>query len=432
MRYEFDEKGGCSRIRAAALVGILAMAFNVEAAPPASPAVDAVKAELEALKREVEALRAQVSGQGAQAASKKEVAALQKEVSEVREATLRPPYEWDKSTSFHFGGYAAVGYSSQRTGGRSFDQAVFVPGFHFNYRDIAFAEAKLETAVAPDGETETKVESANLNLFLGDYAVLTAGKFLSPLGQFQQNYHAPWINKMASRPVGFGEEASGAPLASVGAQIRGGFPLGQSLKANYAVFVANAPALRTNGGGDEIELITNEPGTSAPSNKKIWGGRFSIFPLPSLELGLSAAAGKTALEGGGAVGAVRSYRAAGGDFAWQYGKDFDLRGEYLRQRIGDGTEDPGGPFALVSSSGATWTARYIQAAYKIMPKWEGVFRWSRFDAPHGDQWQRQKALGLNYWYASNVVGKITYEFNNGKSGELTDKDRLLLQLTYGF
>lgn len=33
MRYEFDEKGGCSRIRAAALVGILAMAFNVEAAP---------------------------------------------------------------------------------------------------------------------------------------------------------------------------------------------------------------------------------------------------------------------------------------------------------------------------------------------------------------------------------------------------------------
>lgn len=81
MRYEFDEKGGCSRIRAAALVGILAMAFNVEAAPPASPAVDAVKAELEALKREVEALRAQVSGQGAQAASKKEVAALQKEVS---------------------------------------------------------------------------------------------------------------------------------------------------------------------------------------------------------------------------------------------------------------------------------------------------------------------------------------------------------------
>lgn len=54
MRYDFDEKGGGSRIRAAALAGFLAMAFNVEAAPPASPGVDAVKAELEALKREVE------------------------------------------------------------------------------------------------------------------------------------------------------------------------------------------------------------------------------------------------------------------------------------------------------------------------------------------------------------------------------------------
>jgi hypothetical protein len=392
----------------------------------------ALKEEIDALRRELSELRAQVKGQQEQGATKQDVDTLKQAVTDVREASIRPPYEWDKSTSFHFGGYGAVGYSSQKTGGRGFDQAVFVPGFHFNYRDIAFVEGKLETAVAPDGTTETSLESANLNLFLGDYAVLTAGKFLSPLGQFQQNYHAAWINKLASRPVGFGEEVAGAPLNNVGAQVRGGFPMGQSLKANYAVFVANAPALRLNGGGDEIELISNSAATSAPNNKKIYGGRFSLFPLPLLELGLSAATGKTALENGGIVGAERTYRAAGYDFAWQYGKSFDLRGEYLRQRIGDGSEDAGGPFSLVSSSGATWAARYVQTSYKFTPKWEGVLRLGRFDAPHGDQWQKQTGLGLNYWYASNVVGKITYEFNKGKTGELTDKDRLLLQLTYGF
>lgn len=377
-------------------------------------------------------LPAAAMAQDATSAMKAEIEALRKEVQDVKEASARPPYEWDKSTSFHLGGYAAVGYSSQKTGGRSFDQAVFVPGFHFNYRDIVFAEAKFETAVAPNGETETKLESANLNFFLGNYAALVVGKYLSPLGQFQQNYHAPWINKLASRPVGFGEEVSGAPLASVGAQVRGGFPLGMGMKANYAVFVANAPALRPNGAGDEIELITNEPGTSAPNDLMIYGGRASLFPLPTLEIGVSAATGKTALEDAGAVGAERSYQASGFDFTWQFGKNFDLRGEYLRQRVGSGDEDPAGPFAAVASTGATWTARYIQGAYKFLPKWEGVVRWGEFEAPHSDQRQEQTAVGLNYWWASNVIGKITYEWNSGDTGQLTDENRLLLQATYGF
>jgi hypothetical protein len=389
----------------------------------------ALKAEIDALRRELSELRAQVKGQQEQGATKQDVATLKQAVTDVREASIRPPYEWDKSTSFHFGGYGAVGYSSQKTGGRGFDRAVFVPGFHFNYRDIAFAEAKIETAIAPNGETETKLESANLNLFLGDYAVLTAGKFLSPLGQFQQNYHAPWINKLASRPVGFGEEATGAPLANVGAQIRGGFPVG-AFKANYALFVVNAPRLVADGG--DIELLTNDSGTSAPNNKKIWGGRASFFPMPALEIGVSGATGKTAVQlDGGAVGLSRTYRASGVDFAWQVGKQWDFRGEYIRQSVGSavGDEIEGTP---IDNDGQTWKARYLQAAYKFTPKWEGVTRYSKFDSVEGSQWQKQWALGLNYWYASNVVGKVSYEFNKGRLNRDTDDNRLLLQLTYGF
>lgn len=419
------DRGAMIRVAVCSL-GVLA------ASPGAALAADdtkALKAELETLKKEVEALRSLMKGQTERAASKEDVATLKQAVSDVREASLRPPYEWDKSTSFHLGGYAAVGYSSQKTGGRGFDQAAFVPGFHFNYRDIAFVEAKLETAVAPNGETEVGVESANVNLFLGDYAVLTAGKFLSPLGQFQQNYHAPWINKLASRPVGFGEEASGAPLANVGAQVRGGFPLG-AYKANYAVFVANAPRAVVDGG--DIELITNESGTSAPNNKKIWGGRVSFFPLPSMEIGVSGATGKTAVQlDDGDTGLSRTYRASGLDFAWQLGKQWDFRGEYLRQSLGSAAGDDieGTP---IDNDGQTWKARYVQAAYKFLPKWEGVARYGKFDSVEGSQYQKQTALGLNYWYAPNVVGKVSYEFNKGRPNRDTDDNRLLLQLTYGF
>jgi hypothetical protein len=358
---------------------------------------------------------------------------LKEDVASLRDAAVRAPYEWDKGTSFHFGGYAAAGYSSQKSGGRSFDQAVFVPGFHFNYRDLIFAEAKFETSVAPDGGTETKIESANLNVFLGDHAALVVGKFLSPLGQFQQNYHAPWINKLASRPAGFGEEASGAPLANVGAQVRGGFPLAAGTKANYALFVANAPRLIEE--DDEIELVTNDSGTRPPNNKKIFGGRVSFFPVPLFEIGVSGASGQTALQTDGEApeaGASRNYRAAGVDLAWQYGKDLDVRGEYLRQRIGAATEDPAGPFALVPSDGSEWSARYLQAAYKILPKWEAVYRYSKFSSAHASQYQRQDAFGINYWAASNVVGKFTYEVNDGQADRLTDQNRVLLQLTYGF
>lgn len=415
----------------------LACAFAATAVMPsmALAADDAasLKAELDALKKEFQELRLQMKGQTDGAASKADIATLKEQVTEAREASIRPPFLWDKNSSFHFGGYSAVGVSSQRTGNRSFDQAVFVPGFHFNYQDIAFAEAKFETAVAPSGETETKLESANLNLFLGDHAVLTVGKFLSPLGQFQQNYHAPWINKLASRPAGFGEEASGAPLANLGAQVRGGFGVGPGMKMNYAAFLANAPRLVVEDG--EIEMITNDTGTQSPNNKKIYGGRVSFFPMPSLEFGASAATGKTAVqefEGErGFAGVSRSYRATGVDFAWQFAKKFDLRGEYLRQRIGAGTETAE-EFAAIPSDGGLWSAGYVQAAYKFMPKWEGVYRYSKFNSPHGSQRQKQNALGVNYWYASNVVAKATYEFNDGVVGQLNDRNRLLLQLTYGF
>jgi len=57
----------------------------------------------------------------------------------------------------------------------------------------------------------------------------------------------------------------------------------------------------------------------------------------------------------------------GADFSYQWGT-LDLRGEYIRQRIGDQA-------ASVAPRGGAWKAWYLQAGYRFAPtKWEGVVR----------------------------------------------------------
>lgn len=41
-------------------------------------------------------------------------------------------------------------------------------------------------------------------------------------------------------------------------------------------------------------------------------------------------------------------------------------------------------------------------------------------------------MGLNYWFAPSIVGKVAYEFNHGLAGTANDSNQLLLQFAYGF
>jgi hypothetical protein len=82
---------------------------------------------------------------------------------------------------------------------------------------------------------------------------------------------------------------------------------------------------------------------------------------------------------------------------------------------------------------AKFQSWYGQAAYKLLPtKFEGVVRYTDFNAANTDRDQRQWALGVNYLFANNVIGKLAYEFNRGEKGEPTDANRFMLQFAYGF
>jgi hypothetical protein len=310
----------------------------------------------------------------------------------------------------------------------------FSPIFHFQYRDLVMLESELEIEVEDDGETKTALEYLTLDWFINDYMMLVAGKFLSPIGQFRQNLHPSWINKLASAPPGFGHDGA-APVSDIGFQLRGGFPIGE-VRTNYAVFVSNGPELKAEFEDGEFELdgVEAEGFGTDVDGEKVVGGRLGIIPIAGLEFGLSVASGKatvTSVEDGDSsvLGgeAARDYDVVGVDFNWQYNA-FNLRGEYVETEVG---RDAGSGTA--ASDGATFKTWYTQGVYRIdQSKFELVARYTDFDSPHGSQDQKQWAVGTNYLFTNSFIGKINYEFNDGLSGSAAEQDRFQLQLAYGF
>ncbi len=295
----------------------------------------------------------------------------------------------------------------------------------FQYRDLVLLDSELELEVAEDGETETNLEYASINVFVNDYLTVVGGKYLSPIGQFKQNLHPTWINKLASAPPGFGHDGA-APDADVGFQLRGGVPIGRQ-RFNYAAFVGNGPELEAEDG--ELHGVLTEGVARDEDGAKVWGTRLGYLPMPNLEFGVSGATGRTSVtqsdEEELGDDPRRDYTVLGADFAYQW-RQLDLRGEYVQQDVGDEQ-------GSIAPAGGTWKAWYAQAARKFARnRLEAVLRYGDISSPREAQEQKQWALGLNYLLSPSALVKVTYELNDNRDGTITDDDRWLIQLTYAY
>ena len=413
------------KLVAAMVMGIITT--NISTNVLAQTEFEELTQRLESMESEMQELRLQIEA----SASKEEIQRIEQKVAIASE--WRQP-----NTLIHMAGYADVGYSDAEAEDGSFTVGTFSPIFHFQYRDIVMLESELEVEIGADGETETKLEYLTVDWFLNDYMTLVGGKFLSPIGQFRQNLHPSWINKMASAPPGFGHDGA-APVSDVGFQLRGGVPIG-SIRTNYALYASNGPELKAEMEVEDGEIEFELDGVEAEGfgtdidGEKTYGGRLGVIPFAGLELGFSAATGSatvTSIEDGDSSllsgEGVRDYDVVGADFSWQF-QGLNLRGEFVKTKVG---ADNG--FGIAASEGAEWKTWYTQGAYRFdQSKWELVARYTDFDSPHSSQDQQQWAFGANYLITNNFIGKMTYEFNDGTSGSDADKNRLLLQLAYGF
>ena len=339
----------------------------------------------------------------------------------------------DTLSKLHMTGFSNVDFiagSGRKQDG--FTAAEFTPIFHFQFSDRVLFEGELEAETTADGGTEIGLGYANINLILNDYMALVAGKFLSPIGQFRQNIHPSWINKMPTAPVGFGHGGA-APLSDLGVQLRGGIPLSGSMRANYALFTSNGPTLVVDGATGELELETEAASSNADGNF-VYGGRVGFLPVPALELGLSGALGKVGV--GQEVSNLtagepdRDYTVLGADAVYNL-DTLQLRGEFIQQTVGS---EAGSTIADGAVTGELdFTAWYAQAAYRVPDtKWEGVARIGDLDTPNADANRSQWSVGVNYLFANNVIIKAAYTVDDYDYNAINDDESFNVQLAYGF
>ena len=403
-------------------------------------AFSASNAELEAqvkqLQRDLAEMKALMREITTSQVTKKEVAVMKKQVESVKKTQLE---EKNAASQVHLAGYAQFNYTAndrtyyedgvKKKKYNEFSNSTFSPIFHYQYKDLLMFESEMSMTINELGETDTEVEYMTADLLINDNMTFLVGKFLSPIGQFRQNIHPGWINKLPTAPSGFGHDQA-APIANVGAQLRGGFYLADT-QFNYATYVGNGPKLGGSHDGGGIAIEANGS-TSNDNNELTYGGRIGILPVDGLEIGLSAATGKAALTYFDTVENIerteknRDYDVLGADFVYNF-KKFQARGEYISQELGSLRTSE------VDPSSNKWSSWYVQGAYKFSPsKWESVLRYSDYDAPGNLVDQEQWSLGLNYLFANNIIGKIAYDFNDGTKNTLSDEDKITLQMTYGF
>lgn len=433
-----------------AIVGSLlllpAMAFAQETEPPDS-LNEALLKRLEQMELELKNLKSQLqqANETAETAVNKADEAVQTadaaENKAKAAANSKNSYNGPiPDTKWHLSGYAdtslVVTDSDEMVD--TFSSGKFNPAFHFQYKDLVIFESEAEISVDSEGETEFELEYSQFDILLHDNATLVVGKYLSPVGQFQERLHPSWINKSVNAPAGFGHDGI-QPATDVGAQIRGGVPIGKST-LTYVVAVGNGPRMGHEGG---IEL---EGFGGDDNGNKAVSGRLGFLPLPYFEAGASFLTAKVdGLEGIGMFEPTRAdFSLWGADAAYTRGP-WDVRFEYLngeRDSIFSAHEEGGEIESLPQLNMEAW---YAQIAYRlsgltdspVLQNFEPVFRYGEFNIDGNEELEEENAekrfnIGLNYWLAPSIVARGGIEWRNFQVPDKETETRFHLQFAYGF
>lgn len=323
--------------------------------------------------------------------------------------------------SFHVAGYGETGFSAsvQEGGGAAFQGVTFAPILLWRYGDRVLVESELAFGYTAEGFA-ADLEYFDVQVDVG--AVLYAGKFLTPVGQFTSRLHPAWINRFPDFPLPY--RLGIAPMTHVGAGLQHAVRLGPS-KVGATVFVDNGPVY-----SDGEPLLDPQVGADENADKGV-GGRVGVLPIPSVEVGGSW---YTAAYGGDASA---RYTLLVADAAFTHGGWLDVRGEYLHATWGDQAFD--GAWAQ-----AGWRLRQVPMLARLEPVVR--FGWAQGDTitavAHGHEEEEAAAksagdadgvaagpksvghgggpvelgddpawelcYGLDYWLRTNVVLKGTF------------------------
>jgi hypothetical protein len=341
------------------------------------------------------------------------------------------------TTKFLLAGWAD-GMFEARNGEVSTFSASFDPIFLWELTPKLLFDSRLEIDPSGGG-TNVNLVNAQISYLLNDYVVLGVGEFFSPSNVFVERFEPQWINKLPDRPLAIYHGI--LPNISVGAQVRGGFPIGPT-RANYAFYVSNGPVLNTSDASTAGALDFNSY-TDNNDNKAV-GGRVGFLPIPGVEVGYGFETSKPGFQGTG----FSRVQALVQSVDLEVTRDSDLLkgrinlfAQYAWSHVDHAVYDPDGslgfgPLPLTAKR----DGGYAELAYRptkvdsdFLRNVEMIFRWdhlSRDPSGLGDPEETRWTLGLNYWLSPSTVLKAAYEWDQ-PNGE-PNRNALLIQTAMGF
>ncbi len=432
--------------------------------PPGEGSVS--RAEHEALRSDLETLRAEMAAmrkprQAAEGASHQDATQeptwLELERMRLRQDMIEQTLLEAKygESNFHFTGFAFTRFTNVEGADSSFT-AVVAPIILWELSDRLLFETELEFALETEdgeGKTEVELDYAHASYILNDYVTLGAGKFLTPFGIFGERLHPAWINKLPDAPLAFGHHGGLVPMSSLGAYVRGGFPLGDA-KGNYAFYLSNGPSLNVDGHGVGTLDFEN---FGDINNNKAFGGRVGFLPFPEIEIGYSFQFADVTPSGFDqqADALLQSIDVSYVTESDLLGGLIDLRFEWVFSDVDDvafaaeegGHADEGGHAEEEEEGDEAFitfnnerSGGYLQLAFRptksdmeFLRNLEFVGRYGWLDLPSGapDAFDQERwTIGVNYWLNPSTVLKIAYEHTEIDGGD--DFDAIKAMFAIGF
>jgi len=343
-------------------------------------------------------------------------------------------------------GAMAVGFTKMQGQPNGFYYGEFSPDFLLKLNDWILLEAE----AALGSESSPSATFLQADFLVNDWLTIIAGRFVAPIGWFNERLNNPWINKLPADAPG----SSPLPwmqvlpaMSLMGLQARGSFYLGASpLKMEYAAYVSNGlnvtPATPGSPTPDELANLENMTDTfSAITNDKAFGGRLGLWwPEKGLEGGLSAMHSGDYLAGPfedsiNLWALDFNYHKGNWDARFEYGTMYQQTHPYAQNNI-----RREGLYAQVAYRPWDAVNRYLrntELVYRFSwADFHGIdpaaLDLSTYSTPVDVPVRRyQNEIGINYYFYQRMDVKFAYQINTEPGFPLHD-NQFMSELAWGW
>jgi hypothetical protein len=321
----------------------------------------------------------------------------------------------------------------------------FTPDFLIKLNDWILLEAELGGNA--DGSASLG-SFAQADFFINDWLTLVGGRFVAPIGWFNERLNNPWVNKLPGDAPGSGPPLWSQvlpPMSLLGVQAQGAFYLGYSpVKMEYNVYLSNG--LNLAGAAPTLTSLANLQGmtgnTFTPvTNDRMFGGRLGLW-WP--EVGL--AGGVSGMVNGDFVGSGfenslclwaidLNYHKGNWDARFEYGTTYQQTASFIGTNIR--RQGLYAQLAYRPRDCANWFLENLEFVYRYSyVEFAGIdptqLDLTAFSTPMDVPVRRhQHEIGINYWLAQRAVIKFAFQLNNEPGFQLHD-NQFITEFAWGW